>query len=108
MVANYSFKFTETAEEDLNYILKYISNDLSNTTAANILTQRIFECIDNVRVFPELGLVVENEYLTDRTLRRVLVDNYSVYYKTDDNNKIIYIVRLIYSRRDVNEILRNL
>lgn len=108
MAVNYSFKFTEKAEEDLNNILQYISNDLCNPTAASVLAQKIFECIDNVRVFPESGLNVENEYLPDKTIKRVLVENYSIYYKADDVEKLIYIVRLVYSKRDMNEFFKQL
>ncbi len=108
MAVEYSFKFTEKAEEDLDDILKYISEELSNPSAASGLAQKIFECIDNVRAFPESGLLVENEFLSDKTLRRVLVENYSVYYKFDDNDKMIYIIRLVYSRRDMNELFKQL
>lgn len=106
MAVNYSFKFTDKAEEDLNGILQYISDDLSNPTAASVLAQKIFECIDNVKTFPESGLLVDNEFLTDKTIRRVLVDNYSIYYKADDNKKLIYIVRLVYSKRDMSELFK--
>jgi len=108
MAVEYSFKFTENAEEDLNDILKYISEDLSNPSAASGLAHRIFECIDNVRVFPESGLIVENDFLADKTIRKVLVENYTIYYKADDKNKLIYIVRLVYSRRDMNELFKQL
>lgn len=108
MAVNYSFKFTETAEEDLNNILQYISDDLCNPKAAIVLSQKIFDCIDNVKSFPELGLIVENEFLTDKSLRRVFVENYSVYYKADDENQLIYIVRLVYSKRNFEEIAKTI
>lgn len=108
MAVEYSFIFTEKAEKDLDDILHYISEDLSNPSAARVLAQRIFECIDNVRAFPESGLLVENEFLSDKTIRRVLVENYSVYYKSDYNDKMIYVIRLVYSRRDFNEIAKSI
>ncbi len=108
MAVNYSFTFTEKAEEDLDGILQYISDELSNPTAASGLAQRIFECIDNVRAFSESGLIVENDFLSDKSIRKVLVENYSIYYKADDNLKTIYIIRLVYSKRDVNEVLKQL
>ncbi len=108
MAVDYSFKFTEKAEEDLNGILQYISADLSNPTAAGVLAKKVFDSIDNVRAFPESGLIVENKFLTDKTIRKVLVENYSIYYKADDNDKIIYIIRLVYSKRDFNEIAKTI
>lgn len=106
MAVDYSFKFTAKAEEDLYNILQYVSVDLCNPTAASLLAKKIFECIDNVKTFPESGLLVDNEFLTDKTIRRVLVDNYSIYYKSDDNKKLIYIVRLVYSKRDMSELFK--
>lgn len=108
MAVDYSFKFTEKAEEDLNGILQYISADLSNPTAAGVLAKKIFDSIYNVKAFPESGLIVENKFLADKTIRKVLVENYSIYYKADDIDKIIYVIRLVYSRRDMNKQLKDL
>jgi plasmid stabilization system protein ParE len=108
MAVDYSFKFTEKAEEDLDCILQYISDDLSNPSAANTLAQKIFNSIDNVRAFPGSGLPVENKFLADKNIRKVLVENYSIYYKADDTYKIIYIIRLVYSKRDFNEIAKTI
>lgn len=108
MAVNYSFQFTQKAEGDLNEILEYICDELVNPTAANSLAKKIFECIDYIRAFPDSGLIVENEFLTDKTLRRALVENYCIYYKVDDKNKLIYIIRLVYSKRDMNELFKKL
>lgn len=108
MAVNFSFKFTEVAENDLNSILQYISEDLSNISAAQNLYQKIFQSIDNIRSFPDSGLFVKNEYLQDKTIRRVLVENYTIYYKTDDDNKTIYIIRIVYSRQNFNEVVKTL
>ena len=49
MEYNYSYRFTEKAEQDFDEILRYISVDLANPIAAQNLGRKIFEKI-NMRV----------------------------------------------------------
>lgn len=108
MAADYNYVFTARAERDLNDILSYISEELCNPTATGKLANKIFESIDAVLAYPLTGKLVENEYLTDKTIRRILVDNYTIYYKCDDERKIIYIIRLAYSKRNPDDIAKSI
>ena len=53
-------------------------------------------------------MIVENSFLTDKTVRRLVVDNYILYYKPNDSEKIIYIVRIVYGKRNLDEICREI
>lgn len=108
MAFDYSYRFTEKAETDLTEILRYITDDLCNPGAAKELGGKIFESIDTVRNFPLSGLPVENLFLADKTIRRLLVDNYIVYYKAADSEKTIYIIRIVYGKRNLDEIYREI
>lgn len=108
MAFEYDYRFTEKAEADLTEILRYITADLSNPLAAQELGRRIFDSIDNIRNFPQSGLIIENSFLTDKTVRRLVVDNYILYYKPNDSEKIIYIVRIVYGKRNLDEICREI
>lgn len=108
MVFKYSYLFTEKAEQDFDEILRYISVDLANPIAAQNLGRKIFEKIDVVRSFPDLGAPLDNEFLSDKSVRKLLVDNYIIYYKTDYNEKIIYIIRVVYGKRNIDEILKTI
>ena len=99
MASEYGYRFTERAETDLSAILQYISEDLSNPSAATAFGRKVFENIDAVRRFPQSGMVVDNPFLTDKDVRRVLIDNYILYYKAVDSEKIIYIIRIVYGER---------
>ena len=76
MASEYSYKFTERAEQDFDEILNYITEDLKNPDAAVKLGRKIFEIIETVCAYPETGVLVDNEYLLDKQVRRILVDNY--------------------------------
>ncbi len=108
MAFDYSYRFTEKAVQDLDEILHYISVELDNPIAAKNLGKKIFDQIDNVRCFPESGALVSNDYLADKTIRKMIVDHYVVYYKAHHEEKMISIVRVVYGKRNLDEILRQI
>ena len=108
MDSKYSYNFTKKAERDFDEILRYISFDLANPIAAQNLGRKIFEKIDIVRSFPESCAIVENEFLSDKTVRKLLVDNYIIYYKVNYDKKIITIIRIVYGKRNLDEIIKTI
>ena len=106
MEFKYTYKFSERAAEDLEEILRYIAEDLCNKSAAADLGRKIFENIDTIRVFPETGLALNNELVSDKAVRRVVIDNYVLYYKANEANKTIEIVRIVYGKMNLEEIYR--
>lgn len=108
MESDYSYKFTEKAENDLDEILRYISRDLCNPSAATSFGRKIFERIDAIRNFPLSGTLVENEFLSNKTVRRVAVDNYALYYVLSEKEKTVYVVRIVYAKRNLEEIYRSM
>lgn len=106
MASEYGYRFTEQAETDLSGILQYIGEDISNPGAATALGRKIFENIDAIRHFPQSGIVVDNSFLIDKDVRRVLIDNYILCYKTADAEKVAYIIRIVYTKRNLDEICR--
>ncbi|MBE6548779.1 MAG: type II toxin-antitoxin system RelE/ParE family toxin [Ruminococcaceae bacterium] len=103
-----SYRFTEKAVQDFDEILRYMSVDLANPAAAQKLGKNIFEKIDIVRVFPDSGAPIENEFLSEKTVRKLLADNCIIYCKTHYEEKIISIVRIVYGKRNLDEILRDI
>lgn len=108
MECKYSYRFTQMAEQDLDEILQYISVDLCNPIAAQNLGRKIFEEIDAVRVFPASGALVNNEFLADKTVRKLTVDNYVIYYKAHYEEKVISIIRIVYGKRNLDETLKTM
>ena len=108
MESKYSYRFTKKAEQDLDEILNYISVDLVNPAAAQNLGRKIFEKIDMIRMFSDSGALVDNEFLADKTVRKLSVDNYVIYYKTYYEEKAISIIRIVYGKRNLDEILKTM
>lgn len=108
MACKYSYRFTEKAEQDFDEILQYISVDLVNPSAAQNLGRKIFEKIDIVRAFPDSGAPIDNEFLADKSVRKLTVDNYIIYYKAHHDEKTISVIRIVYGKRNLEEILKTI
>jgi len=108
MASKLSYRFTPRASEDLLSILGYIKNELSNPKAASDLALKIFNGIDQVRQYPDSGIKVDNPHITDKSVRKFYADNYIVFYKTDKEAKSLIIVRIVYGKRNLCEILKGI
>ena len=49
-----------------------------------------------------------NEFLQIENVRKKLVGNYIMYYLLDIEENIIYILRIVYGKRNLDEILKKL
>lgn len=101
----YNYKFAAIAEKDLDGILEYVSAHLHNPTAAQKLACKVFEAIDNICHFPDAGVLLDNEYVSDNAVRRLVIDNYILYYKPVRAEKTIYIVRIVCGYRKQDDVL---
>ena len=106
MAFEYSYRFTERAEQDLDEILDYICNELKNPSAAAGLGKKIFEHIETLCAYPETGAIVQNESLSDKQIRKVVIDNYILYYKQLPDERNVCILRIVYGYRNLDAIIR--
>jgi len=97
--------YSEPAESDLEDIYCYIAEDLQAPDTASGLTKRLIERIEKLDVMPKRYPVVSNAKWSKRGLRRMNVENFAVFYLADDNSQIVNVVRILYSGRDIDEIL---
>ena len=108
MEYKFTYRLTEKAQNDLDEIIRYIVIELCNLSAASDFMNQLSKCIEETRLFPESGTLVDNEFISFTNIRKKFVGNYIVYYKPDMYDHIIYIVRIVYGKRSMNEILSEL
>ena len=108
MTSNYQYHFTKKAEADLDEILSYISIELSNPEAAASFLKDLLAVIASICSVPKIGRIVENEFLPDKEIRKSLVGNYVLYYLPDAVEMTIYILRILYGRRNLDELVREI
>lgn len=108
MESKWGYRLTEKADADLDDIVRYIAVELSNPKAASDFVDKLKSAIDEASSFPESGSLVINEYLPVTEVRKKLVGNYILYYLPDSKKKTIFVLRIVYSRRNMDEILRQI
>ena len=87
------------AQTDLDSIFVYIAVDLGSPGAAKKLRKKLSEAIERIADVPTVGKAFVDEEL-GQAYRRILVENYWVYY-TFDSKKIV-IWRIVHASRDVD------
>ncbi|MFI3326874.1 MAG: type II toxin-antitoxin system RelE/ParE family toxin [Clostridia bacterium] len=99
----YAVKISKVAKEDLRDIYKYIAYDLlSPQTALNQL-DRLEQKIYSLENMPTKYRVYDKEISTE--IRFIPVNNYCVFYKINEENSIVDIIRVIYGGRNIENIL---
>lgn len=108
MASKFGSRLTKRAESDLDGIVSYITVDLANPQAASDFVDKLQDTIEEARAFPESGSLVDNEFLQIENMRKKLVGNCIKYYLLDVGENIIYILRIVYGKRNLDEILKKL
>lgn len=101
----YKLLITKQAEDDLAGILQYISKELSSPKAASDFLDNVLKCYDNVTNNPLMYALCDNDKFKNKKYRKIIIKNYIMFYRVDEENHIVYIMRFIYGRRDYIDML---
>jgi toxin ParE1/3/4 len=102
----WNIEYSKSAEPDLEDIYRYIAESLSVPDIARRQTRRIVERISKLHAMPKRCPIYEREKWGTAGLRRMNADNFAVFYLADDARYAVTIVRILYSGRDIDEILK--
>ncbi len=104
----YKYIFTAKSKEDLEGIFDYIAIELKNISAARNLINEVEKGINDICTFPEMCPIVSNVYVRNLGVRKKVIKNFIMCYLPDEKTKTIFIVRIVYSRRNMDEVLKNI
>lgn len=102
----YTIKFLQTALDDLKEIALYISKELSNPEAAYKLTETIIEKANTLSDFPYGRPVYNPLKKLEKEYRTIFVNNYTIFYWIEEKRKRVIIARIIYSKRNIEKIIK--
>jgi addiction module RelE/StbE family toxin len=90
----YRIRTLQTADRDLALIDEYLSGFYTSTAA------KFFEKYDR-----KTALLEDNPYMgaTYKDYRRIVVLDYLVFYKVDEENKTVSIYRVIHGLREIGQ-----
>jgi len=105
MDIKYDIIVTEKAKNEIDDIYNYISKSLMAEKAAENLVKKIENSILQLEDMPKLGSIIEIYKLRKYTYRKLIINNYVVLYRIDEERNIVYIARVVYGGRNyLNEI----
>jgi addiction module RelE/StbE family toxin len=93
------------AEEDLDGIFDYIAHTLEAPVAANRLMIKIEKAIQTLRDTPRIGPKCRDKILGQKGYRKLIINNYIVFYLIDDEARTVIVMRVIYGRRNYAALL---
>ena len=103
MENSYVLKIFPLAQADMESIFAYISEELQNPLAAVNQIDDFEKAFATVCAFPESCPFVENEYVKDKTLRKLIVNNYIAFFRIKDQE--VQVIRVLYGMRNYQGLL---
>lgn len=98
---NYRVELLQSALTDIAEAVRYITDELLNPQAAQLLAERFFSEAEKLSKFPYAHPV----YLPVRPLkyeyRKVPIENYLLFYRVDERAKLVTVARVVYAKRNM-------
>lgn len=101
----YALKFMPEAKKDISDISRYIGVELCNPAAADRLVDKILSETEKLIDMPYIYAVYESPFSLKFEYRKLLVKNYTIFYCIDESEKTVKIVRVIYAKRNLSNVL---
>ena len=98
--------FTVPAEYDLLDIEYYIYVELNSPQAYERIVDGILGAAEKLEDFPEDHPFLDDELLRRLGLRMTRFDNYNIFYYYNEQQDIVYIIRVLYNKADWKNILK--
>ena len=102
---SYFVRISDQAEKDLRSIFEYIAFELQSVQNAVGQLDRLETAIASLSEMPERWIRYDKEPWFSRGLRRMVVDNYLVFYIPDKDDRTVTIIRVMYGHMDVDRVL---
>ncbi len=96
----YRVALSEQAKNDIKEIHFYIAKELFSPNGATKLTTRLMDAILSLDRFPESHPVFETASRMSCVLRVMSVGRYRVFFIVDDQKAAVFVIRVLYERRD--------
>jgi toxin ParE1/3/4 len=98
---NYKIRITEPAFQDMKAVKLYIRDELFNPEAADKLINDFYSAMQSLDKMPKRHKIIENELISVTLgIRRVPVSNYDVFYRCSEDERVVTITRVLYSKRE--------
>ena len=97
---SYEVILTPDAISDLTELRDHIADVLVAPDTARGYIRHIREEVSTLKQMPNRHILVKEEPWRSRSIRRMNVKNFIVYYRVDEAHRRVYILNVIYNKRD--------
>jgi len=97
---SYEIIMTDDATADLIELRDYIAEVLLAPETALSYIRAIRAEISTLSEMPARIRTVDDEPWHSRDIRKIIAKNFYVYYRIDESSKRVYILNIIYNKRD--------
>ena len=105
---SYRITVTPDAEADLSELRDYIANVLRSPETARSYLHHLRKEIGSLSEMPARIKAIDEEPWHSRGIRKLIVKNFLVYFRIVEEEKMIYILNVIYARRDQLRVLQQM
>ena len=101
----YKLEYLPVARKDMLEIVRYISRELQNPGAADHLAVELVDAAESVLSFPYAPPAYQPNRPLKHEYRKILVQNYLMFYWVDEEKKLVTVARVVYAKRDYGRLL---
>jgi len=96
----YIVRMSIKAKKDIQSIVDYIRYELMELSIARKYEKLIKEEIQRLEYSPQKYAAISSDNVKINNTRKLVVKNYIVFYRINEEEKIVNIVRVLYGRTD--------
>lgn len=104
-MAKYDVFLSVQAERDLKEIVNYLTFNLQEPKVAKDIVNEIDKSILSLEEMPYKYSLIKDSVMKEAAIRKIIVRKYIIFYKIDETNKRVGIVRVMYGRRDWQKLI---
>lgn len=97
----YKVRLLPKALRDLDSIYAYIAIEKQSPANAKGQTDRIKNAVLNLDTFPQSHQLRQTGRFADRGYRQLLIDNYMIIFRIEEEEKTVYVVTVQYQGRNI-------
>ena len=107
-MSEWNVKLSPEFKQEVRDIYSYIANTLLVPETALKQIDRILKAVESLDEMPQRNPLYEREPWKTRGLRKLVVDNFVVFYLINEKQKDVVILHVFYGGRNITELLEEL
>ena len=101
----YKLLVSKEADEDIEDIVLYIVSELHNPSAASAFLDDVEKSYHNMVENPAMYSLCNDYRLSNGGYRKIVIKNYLILYRINEENKTVIVVRVVYGGRNSSDLI---